>query len=100
MQSLDVELNVFNVHIFIATRLISTESEFDVISSWLGELLTEPGAPVTASLKTSHTALAIPQLISSSVGVTAFIFTAVVTVGGLGRTASTGTMVLVMCGCK
>ena len=103
MQSLDVELNVFNVHIFIATRLISTESEFDVISSRLGELLTEPGAPVTASLKTSHTVLAIPQSVSSGVGVGTFIFTAVVIankwreVGEAVGTASAGTMVWVSC---
>jgi len=101
-QSLDVELNVLNVHIFIASRLIGTQSEFNVISSRLGELLTEPGASVTASLKRSNAVLAIPQSVISSVGATTFIFTAVVVankwreVGVLIGTASTGTVVLMM----
>ena len=105
-QSLDVELNPFNVHIFINSILISTQSKLNVISSRLGKLLTEPGAPVTALQETSHTALAIPQSVSISVGVGTFIFTAVVIankwreVGELIGTASARTVVLMRWVCR
>jgi len=107
LQSLDVELNILNVHIFIAPTFISTQSEFNVISSRLEELLTEPGAPVTALLKTSHTALAIPQSVSSGVGVGTFIVTAVVIANKWrevtwgGWTVGAGTVLFTVCNsCK
>ena len=51
--SLDIEPKVLNVHIFIASFLITAQPDLDIISGWLRKVLTEPGALVTASLKSS-----------------------------------------------
>ena len=76
--SLDVELKVLNVHVLIAPGLITAQPDLNIVSSWLGKVLTEPGALVTACLKSSWAAQAIPQPIIVGVVVSTFILTAVV----------------------
>lgn len=58
-----VHLNMFDVHIFIHTGLVSTDPELYVISSRLWQILTEPVGSVAALLSTSQTAQAVPYSI-------------------------------------
>ena len=69
---------MFNVHIFIVSWLICTQSELDVVSSGLRELLTEPGALLAASLEIFRAVTAVPEPIIGRVSVVTFKFTAVV----------------------
>ena len=62
--SLDIEFNDLKNNIFIASVLISTNTQLDVILRWLGQLLGEPGevGVVTAGASGSTT-LPIPERI-------------------------------------
>ena len=69
---------MFNVHVFIASWLISAQSELDVVSSGLRKLLTEPGALLAALLEIYRAITAVPEPIIGRVSVVTFKFTAVV----------------------
>ena len=59
--SLNVKINFFKNNIFVVERFIIAEQQFNIISSWVGQGLTEPWRRVKGTAGTTDTASTIPE---------------------------------------
>ena len=67
VSSLNKDVNVLNVHIFVRSWLVGTEPELNIISGGLWKISAEPMTLLTASFSSSKTIMFVPQSIIISI---------------------------------